>query len=145
MPEVRHFTDRLKRVLAATRDHAAAQGAQTIEAQHILAAIAREGEGVAAVVLENLGVRLGDLDSALARRAVRGDARLRKWDLPYGGGAKRAIDRAVREAAGLGHAWVGPEHLLLALAVESGTIAAGVLASFGITADRVRSEILKLV
>jgi len=45
----------------------------------------------------------------------------------------RTVERARSEAAGLGHAAAGSEHLLLALAGESDTIAAGILQSLGFT------------
>lgn len=55
--------------------------------------------------------------------------------------ARQAIDLAKEEASGLGHPWVGGEHILLGLARTSDGIAAKALAAMGVTADRVSAKL----
>ena len=62
----------------------------------------------------------------------------------FTGLAKRAIARAQDEAIGLGHDYIGTEHILLGLADVAEGAAAVVLADSGVTASRARDEITRL-
>src|SRR5271156_5259293 len=55
------FTPRAKRVLELSWDEARQLGHNFIGSEHLLLGLIREGEGVAARVLENLGVNLHDI------------------------------------------------------------------------------------
>ncbi|TMB95039.1 MAG: hypothetical protein E6J42_10960 [Chloroflexi bacterium] len=52
-------------------------------------------------------------------------------------GAKRALETSVDEARAMGHDYIGTEHLLLALARKRKDIATGMLASMGVTQQRI--------
>jgi hypothetical protein len=54
------------------------------------------------------------------------------------------FNRATSDARALGHDWVGAEHLLLGV-VQSRSCSADLLAAAGLTADRARAEIRKLL
>ena len=55
------------------------------------------------------------------------------------------IEFAVASARGLGHKYVGTEHLLLGLLQVEEGVAARVLAKLGVTLDEVRKEIVSLL
>jgi ATP-dependent Clp protease ATP-binding subunit ClpC len=57
--------------------------------------------------------------------------------------ARQVVVRAQEEARGLGHAYIGTEHVLLGLLHEDG--AGRVLGDLGITADDVRGDVVKIV
>ena len=59
--------------------------------------------------------------------------------------ARHAVVVAQDEARGLGHNYIGPEHLLLGLMYSHGGIAEQTLARFGLTAERVRGQIAAIV
>lgn len=59
--------------------------------------------------------------------------------------ARHVLARAKEEARGLGHGFVGTEHLLLALFDAPGGIAAQVLGEAGITRSMVESKIVELI
>jgi ATP-dependent Clp protease ATP-binding subunit ClpC len=59
--------------------------------------------------------------------------------------ARQAIVFAQDEARGLGHDWVGTEHLLLGLVREERGAAARVLASLDVTPDRVREGVVEIL
>lgn len=59
--------------------------------------------------------------------------------------AQRALVYAQEEAKNMGHNYVGTEHLLLGLLREGGGIASQVLNSLGITAEKVRAQVVSLV
>jgi hypothetical protein len=60
-------------------------------------------------------------------------------------GARNAVVLARMEALVLRHPYIGTEHLLLGLTLEQEGLAARVLASLGITAERVREQVLRIL
>ena len=58
--------------------------------------------------------------------------------------AQNALNGALREAAALGHTYVGSEHLLLGLLTEGEGIAAKLMTARGLRADRLRGAIVEL-
>jgi ATP-dependent Clp protease ATP-binding subunit ClpC len=59
--------------------------------------------------------------------------------------ARQAVVLAQHEARGLGHDYVGTEHLLLGLVREEAGGAARVLASLGVTPDAVREQVVEML
>ena len=102
-----------------------------IGTEHILLGLVREGDGVAAKVLSNLGVELNKVRSAVEFIIGRGD-RTVLGEIGLTPRAKKVIELAVDEARRLGHSYIGTEHLLLGLVREGEGIAAGVLESLGV-------------
>ena len=60
-------------------------------------------------------------------------------------GAREVVERAQAEARGLGHGWIGTEHLLLGLLGEGDGIAARALQAAGVTAEAVRHEVGRVI
>ena len=59
--------------------------------------------------------------------------------------ARKVLTLAQDEAQRFNHNYLGTEHLLLGLVREGEGIAAGVLASLGVTPDRTRAEVLRTI
>jgi hypothetical protein len=59
--------------------------------------------------------------------------------------ARQVVVKAQEEARGLNHNYIGTEHVLLGLLLPQDRIADRVLLSFGITADLVRDQVVKIV
>jgi ATP-dependent Clp protease ATP-binding subunit ClpA len=135
------FTERARKVLHLAQEEAQRFNHNYIGTEHLLLGLIREGEGVAAKVLSNLGVELNKVRSAVEfiigrrDRAVRGEVGLTPR-------SKKVIELSVDEARRLGHHYIGTEHLLLGLVREGEGVAAGVLQSRGVSLDKVRSQIL---
>ncbi|MBI4289003.1 MAG: ATP-dependent Clp protease ATP-binding subunit [Chloroflexi bacterium] len=133
------FSERARKVLTLAQEEAQRFNHNYIGTEHILLGLVREGEGVAAKVLNNLGVELPKVRAAVEFIIGRGEK-------PSGGEigltprAKRVIELAVDEARRFNHNYIGTEHLLLGLLREGEGVAAGVLESLGISLDRVRAE-----
>jgi ATP-dependent Clp protease ATP-binding subunit ClpC len=112
-----------------------------IGTEHLLLGLVREGEGVAAKVLANLGVDLNKVRSAVEFIIGRGD-RTVTGDIGLTPRAKKVIELSVDEARRLNHHYIGTEHLLLGLVREGEGIAAGVLESLGVSLDKVRNQVI---
>jgi ATP-dependent Clp protease ATP-binding subunit ClpC len=138
------FTERARKVLTLSQEEAQRFNHNYIGTEHILLGLVREGEGVAAKVLANLGVELDKVRSAVEYIIGRGDKTV-SGEIGLTPRAKRVIELAVDEARRLNHNYIGTEHLLLGLLREGEGMAAGVLESLGISLDKVRAETVRLL
>ncbi|MGH2472930.1 MAG: Clp protease N-terminal domain-containing protein [Candidatus Limnocylindria bacterium] len=136
------FNDRAKRVLALAQDEAIRFNHNYIGVEHLLLGLVREGEGVAARVLDSLGVDLSKARSSVEFMIGRGDSTTSPSEITLSPRTKKVIELAIDEARKLGHGWVGTEHLLLGLAREGESVATHVLQSLGVGFDRVRHEVI---
>jgi len=138
------FTERARRVLTLAQEEAHRFNHNYIGTEHILLGLVREGDGVAAKVLANLGVELNKVRSAVEFIIGRGD-RTVLGEIGLTPRAKKVIELAVDEARRLSHSYIGTEHLLLGLVREGEGIAAGVLESLGVNLERVRAETTRIL
>jgi hypothetical protein len=138
------FTDRARKVLTLAQDEAQRFNHNYIGTEHLLLGLVREGEGVAARVLENMNVELAKVRTAVEFIIGRGDRPV-VGEVGLTPRAKRVIELAIDEARRLGHNYIGTEHLLLGLVREGEGIAAGVLESMGVNLDRARAELIRVI
>jgi ATP-dependent Clp protease ATP-binding subunit ClpC len=113
------FTDRARKVLTLAQDEAQRFNHNYIGTEHLLLGLVREGEGVAARVLENMNVELAKVRTAVEFIIGRGDRPV-VGEVGLTPRAKRVIELAIDEARRLGHNYIGTEHLLLGLVREGG-------------------------
>jgi hypothetical protein len=147
-PVVGHvpFTPRAKKVLELSLREALQLAHNYIGTEHILLGLVREGEGVAAQVLQKRGLTLDRVRGETIRLLsgmgppVRTTAR-RGPQKPLTPAATRATDEAQRLAGD--HA-VGTHHLLRALLGEPDSLAAKALAELGVTKDAVEAKLTAL-
>jgi len=138
------FTERARRVLTLAQEEAQRFNHNYIGTEHLLLGLVREGDGVAAKVLSNLGVELTKVRSAVEFIIGRGDTRT-AGEIGLTPRAKKVIELAVEEARRLSHHYIGTEHLLLGLVREGEGIAASVLESLGVNLERVRAETTRIL
>src|SRR5512132_4349901 len=141
-----NFTERVRKVLAMAREEAQRLKHEYVGTEHILLGLIREGEGVAAAVLQNLSVDLDEIQQKIEETVKKGKAAAATGpDLPYTSRAKKVLELAMGEARDLSHGYVGTEHLLLGLLREEKGIAAQVLTDAGVNLDAAKAETLRLL
>src|SRR3954468_174879 len=138
------FTERARKVLTLAQEEAQRFNHNYIGNEHLLLGLVREGDGVAARVLSNMGVQLPKVRSAVEFIIGRGD-QAPTGDIGLTPRAKKVIELAVDEARRLNHHYIGTEHLLLGLVREGEGIAAGVLESLGVNLEKVRAQVMQVV
>ena len=138
------FSERARRVLTLAQEEAQHLKHNYIGTEHILLGLVREEEGVAAKVLANLGVGLNKVRASVEFIIGRGE-KAGAGETGLSPRARRVIELAIDEARYLAHNYIGTEHLLLGLLREGEGIAAGVLDSFGITLERARAEVTRVL
>ena len=138
------FTERARKVLSLAQDEAQRFNHNYIGTEHLLLGLVREGDGVAANALMNLGVGLEEIRRNVEFIVGRGD-RIVLGEIGLTPRAKKVMELAVDEARRMNHHYVGTEHLLLGLIREGEGIAGGVLVSMGITLERARDEVHRIL
>ena len=130
--------DRLLACLQAAGREAAADGAAEIGTHHLLTGLFEEG--VAAAVLEKLGVR-ADAVRAAARELFPGAGQPSELSPPESAEARDAVRGAETLARRGGCGYVGTEHLLGALALDPGSRARRVLISLRVSIPAIKREL----
>ena len=115
-----------------------------IGTEHILLGLIHEGEGVAAKVLESLGISLAAVRQQVEEIIGPGQ-QAPSGHIPFTPRAKEVLELAQREARALGHDYMGTEHILLGLIREGGGVAAQVLVKLGADLNRVRQQVIQLL
>jgi ATP-dependent Clp protease ATP-binding subunit ClpC len=139
-----NFTDRLRTVLSLARIESRDLGHEYVGTQHILLGLIREGEGVGAAILTNLGVDVAELRTKIEQTGERGKGTGRTPDLPYTSRAKKVLELAMAESRDLRFDYVGTGQLLLGLLREEKGIAAEALTDCGAQLEIARLELLRL-
>jgi ATP-dependent Clp protease ATP-binding subunit ClpA len=135
------FNDRAKRVLALAQDEAIRFNHNYIGVEHLLLGLVREGEGVAARVLESLGVELSKVRTAVESLIGRGDSTTTPSQITLSPRTKKVIELAIDESRKLGHSAVATEHLLLGVVREGGSMANHVLNALGVDSEKIRVRV----
>jgi hypothetical protein len=138
------FTERAKKVLTLAQEEAESAGHSYIGPEHLLIGLLREEEGLAARALGTLGVALDGTREAI-RAELGTTPRTAISQIIPTARVKKVIEAAFEESQRMGHAYVGTEHLLLGLLIEGETLAARVLTDRGVTLERARAEIGRLL
>ncbi|HET9660062.1 MAG TPA: Clp protease N-terminal domain-containing protein [Thermomicrobiales bacterium] len=138
------FTPRARKVLSLSQQESERLNHPYIGTEHLLLGLVREGEGIAARVLTDMGVQLPEARSAVEsiigreEGAVMGEVGLTPR-------AKKVIELSVDEARRLDHSYIGTEHVLLGLLREIEGHAVGILESLGVDAVKVRQQVMQMV
>ncbi|MGA9774506.1 MAG: ATP-dependent Clp protease ATP-binding subunit [Candidatus Dormiibacterota bacterium] len=133
------FTEKAKKVLTLAQDEAEKSHHSYIGTEHLLLGLLREGDGLAAKVLANLGVEIDKVRSTIESVLGRNERVIVQQIIPTSR-VKKVIEIAFEEAKRMNNTYVGTEHLLLGLLIEGEGIAAHVLEDLGANLEKVRGE-----
>jgi ATP-dependent Clp protease ATP-binding subunit ClpC len=142
------FTERAQDAAQRAAEIIQRYGHNQIDTEHILLALIEQPQGVIPQILEKLSVDMQSLTDRI-------DEQLRSSPKAtiYGGGqgqifitprVKRVIDMANKEASRLKDEYISTEHIFLAILSEGNTAISRLLASEGITKDRVYDAIKEI-
>jgi ATP-dependent Clp protease ATP-binding subunit ClpC len=138
------FTDRAREVVVLAQDEARALRHNHIGTEHILLGVLREEAGLAARVLESLGVTLAEARAQVMQMVAPGDE-VTPGQIPFTPRAKKVLELSLREALALGHDYIGTEHILLGLVRENEGVASRVLLSFDADSEKIRNAVIRLL
>jgi len=138
------FTERAKKVLTLAQEEAERSRHSYIGTEHLLLGLLLEGEGLAAKVLNNLGVEINKVRATIESVLGRNEGIVVQQIIPTSR-MKKVIEISFEEARRMGNNYIGTEHLLLGLLIENEGIAARVLDDLGANLEKVRGEIDRML
>jgi ATP-dependent Clp protease ATP-binding subunit ClpA len=135
------FTPRARQAIAHAQTEALKHDHGHVGTEHLLLGILDEGGNLALKVLHTLDVEADDVRSELV--ASLAPATKRSGDqVPFAPLAKKALELTSKEALGLGHNYVGCEHLLLGILATEEGLASQVLRRMGVELRTTRRAVV---
>jgi ATP-dependent Clp protease ATP-binding subunit ClpC len=135
------YTERARRALFFARYEASQLGGRSIETEHMLLGLIREGKGITSRLFVRAHISLADIRQEVERRAVPQERTPVSAEIPFSAEMHGALQDTVEEADRLGHAYIGTEHLLLGLLRAHGSTAASILSDRGMQLEAVRANV----
>jgi ATP-dependent Clp protease ATP-binding subunit ClpC len=130
------FTDRARRVTVLSQEECRLLDHRDIGTEHVLLGMLSEGESIAYRVLTSLGVHHDPIrDAVWTRRPGEGAP---SGHIQFTAATKRLFELSLREALQLGHNYIAPEHILLALCRLGEGTAVDVLVAQGLHLSEIR-------
>jgi ATP-dependent Clp protease ATP-binding subunit ClpC len=139
------YTERARRVIFFARYEASQLGSSSIETEHLLLGLIREGKGLTSRLFSKSHLSMESLRKEVEGRALYRDRVSTSVDIPLSPESKRVLGFAAEEAERMLHNYIGTEHVLLGLLREEKSLAAGILAEKGMRLSAVREEIVQLL
>ena len=141
------FTDRARKVMSLAKEEAKALNSTKVGTEHLLLALAKEEEGIAAEALRALDITYDDILEQLKEMQPAEPAEEVEEDaakLSFTPRVISAMEKSFRLARENNQTYVSTEHLLLAIVDDSECMAMDILTRMGVSAASVRSEVDKL-
>lgn len=139
------FTDKARKVLVLAQEEARALHQPYVGTEHVLLALLKEKEGLAAQALDHLGVTY-EATLTCVQQLVKGDASADvSGHLSFTPRVKRVLENSLREAMQMGKSYISTEHLLLGIVREGEGTAIDVLRKLGVEGDAIRSSLNDMV
>ncbi len=139
------YTERARRVLFFARYEASQLGSVSIETEHLLLGLIREGKGLTSRIFQQTQVQLDSIRREIEGRTVLREKVSTSVEIPFSAETKRVLQFAAEEADRLMHNYVGTEHLLLGILREERSLAAAILMERGMRLSTVREDIVQLL
>jgi ATP-dependent Clp protease ATP-binding subunit ClpC len=139
------YTEQARRALFFARYEASQLGGLSIETEHLLLGLLREGQGLIGRILAESPLSLENVRKDIEGSRVFREKVATSVEMPFSADTKRALQAAADEADGLLHGYIGPEHLLLGLLREESSVSSSILRQNGFELAGVRDQISALL
>ena len=139
------YTERARRVLFFARYEASQLGSISIETEHLLLGLIREGKGLTSRIFARSHLSLENIRKEIEGRTVFREKVSTSVEIPFSAETKRVLQFATEEADRLLHNYIGTEHLLLGILREERSVAASILTEKGMRLNTVREDIVQLL
>jgi ATP-dependent Clp protease ATP-binding subunit ClpC len=135
------FSNRVKEVIAMSREEALRLGHDYIGTEHLLLGMIREGDGVAVILLKKLGIPLNELKEIIERN-TKGTANYNIKNLnniPLTRQSEKVLKITYLEAKIFKAPVIGTEHLLLSILRDDDNLATQILYKFEVNYETVKN------
>ncbi len=137
------FTNKAKKVIEIANDISVQLGHNYIGTEHILYGLVKEGNGIAAKVLNNKGITEEKVRVKIEE--ILGIGREIKETLGFTPRTKKVLENAFLEAKRIGYNYIGTEHLLLAIMKEGDCVAVRIITELDVEISKIYNEIAKVI
>ena len=137
------FTNKAKKAIEIADEISIQLGHNYIGTEHILYGLIKEGEGIAAKVLNNKGITEDKVKEKIEEFLGVGDEL--KETLGFTPRTKRVLENAFLEAKRIGYNYIGTEHLLLAIMKENDCVAVRIITDLEVEISKIYNEIAKVI
>ena len=138
------FTDKARKVMSLAQDEARNLGQMYVGTEHLLLALIKEGEGVAAQALAKLDITYDETLATVRGLTASDNEPVPGGHIPFTPRAKRVLEGAYRETMTHGQNYIATEHLLLGIVAEGNGRAMDALRQMGVSGDAVRNAVAEL-
>lgn len=138
------FTESAQNAINLAAESAMELGHNYVGTEHMLLGLIKEGDGVAAKILESNDINEENVTEAIREMLGTGEP-VKEMPNSFTSRTKYVVQRSAVEARRLGHNYVGTEHLLIALLRETSSIAAKILISLGANPQKLYSDVLNML
>ena len=139
------FTDKARKVMSLAQDEARGLGKMYVGTEHLLLALIKEGDGIAAQALKKLDVTYEETVTTIREISTEEAESPAGGHIPFTPRAKRVLEDAYRETMTHGQTYIATEHLLLGIVAEGDGRAMTTLSRMGVTGDAVRNAVNALI
>jgi ATP-dependent Clp protease ATP-binding subunit ClpC len=139
------YTERARRVIFFARYEASQLGSSSIETEHLLLGLIREGKGLTSRIFGKARVSMDMIRKEIEGRSVYRDRVSTSIDIPLSGESRRVLGYASEEAERMLHNHIGTEHVLLGLLRAESCVASTILVEKGMRLSAVREDVLELL
>ena len=138
------FTAKARQIIIKAKEQAVALRCEKLGTEHILLSLIRDDE------ITNQILAKYNISKARIQEIVISQVQPVSFDvdvntITFSTEARRVLEHALEESKILGHAYVGPEHLFIALAKERLGLAGRILRSYGLDHYTLRREVSSLL
>lgn len=138
-----YFSEQTKELIQEAGKKAVDMNRTEVDTEHLLYAIA--DSDVVAEILRQFKLKPEDIKGYIDENAPKGTKELTgEVELTVSPRLKDTFEKAFRISQELGHGYIGPEHLLIALSGEEG-LAGELLQKYGLTQEALRQQTVKVV
>ncbi|KXK27335.1 MAG: ATP-dependent Clp protease ATP-binding subunit ClpC [candidate division WS6 bacterium OLB20] len=137
-----YFSERTNAALQRAAEIAVAKGQRTIDSEHLLLSLLRDGDLMKRIFKE---LDVDPEEMAAYTETLMSAGNFSGTSVGLTPRAKQILQLAFQEALELGHNYIGTEHILLAILRENEGLGAQILRKSTVTHPKARQAVLKLV
>lgn len=141
-----YLSEHTKEIIQQAAETTVKFGRREVDTEHLLYALA--DSDVTAEILKQFKLAKDDLKGYIDANAPKGNEKEPEEgqvEVTVSPRVKAVLESAFQTARELGHGYVGPEHLLIALAEEDEGLAGEILHKYGLTPQALRQKTVKVV
>jgi ATP-dependent Clp protease ATP-binding subunit ClpC len=138
------FTSKARQVIIKAKEQAVSLKCEKLETEHILLALLKEDE-ITNQILAKYNILKSRIQDIIINQIQPAPYEVDINTVTFSTEAKRVLEHALEESKILGHAYVGPEHIFIALAKEKLGLAGRILRSYGLDHYTLRREVSNLL